>query len=105
MRFAYEGPATLRISARFFGAEPLETLNEEIPIQLGGSGQPGIAELHFEGDISAPKNANFVSVELPSGLIVGGALVQGHAGAVGGWLRFEVSETDLGLINELNQWT
>nr|WP_241667665.1 hypothetical protein [Pseudomonas caspiana] len=98
MSYAHQGPAHVTVSARHFGSDPVDTLNEAVTITLAGSGTPDMARLEFAQALIGPDGANYVRVVLPNGLAVGGAIVQGDRSAHGGgWLTFQVEEYDLGL--------
>ncbi len=98
MSHAHQGPAHVTISARWFGTEPVDVLNEAVTINLAGSGTPNVTRLEFSTALIGPERANYVRVVLPNGLALGGSIIQGDRRADGsGWLTFSVEETDLGL--------
>lgn len=96
MSYTHQGPAHITVSFRHFDAEPIDTLNEAVTINLFGSGTPGVAQLEFARPLIGPEQANYVQVLLPSGLVVCGAIIQGDCHLNGsGWLTFQVEENDL----------
>ncbi|TPG85993.1 hypothetical protein EAH72_34725 [Pseudomonas caspiana] len=98
MSYAHQGPAHVTVSARHFGSDPVDTLNEAVSINLSGTGTPKVTRLEFPKSLIGPERANYVRVLLPNGLALGGSILQGERGADGsGWLTFSVEETDLGL--------
>jgi hypothetical protein len=98
MSYAHQGPAHVTVSARHFGSEPVDTLNEAVTINLASSGTPGVARLEFARPLLGPEQANYVRVLLPNRLAVAGPIVQGDRQPDGsGWLTFHVEDTDLGL--------
>ncbi|MQU22168.1 hypothetical protein GHO35_13565 [Pseudomonas helleri] len=98
MSYAHQGPAHVTVSARYFGSDPVDTLNEAVTINLAGSGTPKVARLEFAKSLIGPERANYVRVVLPNGLAMAGSIIQGERGADGsGWLTFGVEEADLGL--------
>ena len=98
MSYAHQGPAHVTVSARYFGSEPVDTLNEAVTINLAGSGTPGVARLEFGRPLIGHERANYVRVLLPNGLAIAGPIVQGDRQPDGsGWLTFQVEDTDLGL--------
>lgn len=98
MSYAHQGPAHVTVSARYFGCDPVDTLNEAVTINLAGSGTPGVTRLEFTKSLIGPERANYVRVLLPNGFALGGSIVHGERAADGsGWLTFHVEEADLGL--------
>lgn len=98
MSYAHQGPANVVISQRHFGRDPVDVDNLGAAVTLGSAGQPNVARLEFAHALRGPTDANYVTVSLPSGLQVGGSIIQGGNNPDGsGWLTFGVEETDLGL--------
>lgn len=92
MSIAYEGLATVILSALLLGAETIAVTNIGVQIQIMRNSNPGFVDLHFTGPLKGPDDANHVHVTLPSGLIIAGHLVLGQRDGNTGWLRFELNE-------------
>lgn len=98
MSYAHQGPASVVVSKRHFGRDPVDVASPVAVVTLGSSGQPNVAHLEFAHALPGPTDANYLTVTLPSGLKVGGPIIQGGNNPDGsGWLTFSVEETDLGL--------
>lgn len=86
-------PCHVILSARYFGEDPVDTLNEAVTIHLTGSGVPKVARLEFSHYLIGPERANYVRVVLPNGLTIAGSIIQGEPGIDGGgWLTFSIEE-------------
>lgn len=92
MSSTYEGLATVVISAQCPGVDTVAVTNEGLHIQLLRSKTSGLIELHFTGPLQGPDDASHIRVSLPSGMVLGGSLIEGHRDSQGGWLRFEMNE-------------
>jgi hypothetical protein len=89
----YQGIASVITASRHMGTDSDERLNETVKIQLTCSGKPTIARLSFETPLQWPGHPNFVLINLPDGLSVGGVIAEIEKSAEGpGWVTFTVDD-------------
>lgn len=92
---AYHGPAQVSVSARHVDLEPATTVNHALLVTLARNGPAHYARLEFSQALLGPERGNHVQVLLPTGLALGGTLLEGDRGSDGsGWLIFHVEEGD-----------
>ncbi|APC14918.1 hypothetical protein BLL42_04000 [Pseudomonas frederiksbergensis] len=102
---AYEGSATVTISALYLGCDPVEVTTGELHIVLQNAGV-NRARIQFPVYLKGPEGANVLRVQLPDGLTLQGRIEDGLNGTGGGWLEFTVEAHDLGLARpaDLSGW-
>jgi hypothetical protein len=90
MSFAYYGFASVTLFSLNDGVTSASTVNDDVLIKLREDESLALATVHLAGRIGAPQQTNRVIIDLPRGLRLQGALVDGFPFCDVNWFRFQI---------------